>query len=235
MPCWRVSRFRLFALASATGLLLAAAPAYAQRTLTRAAYLDKLHGMWFGQLIANHSGRSVEGHYTTREPAPDSVFAWVIKTTPADPWTGDDDTSFEYLYLHTLETYGLNPTSANIKQEWSDHVVAYYGIFIANLQAKILMGYGFAPPDTGSYRYNFHAYAIDAQITTESLGAMSPVCASGPSTGCRRSAGSATPVSRCTPPSSTRPCTQPPPSKLTLKPSSKRARSASRRLPAPGR
>jgi len=159
------------AILLAAGLL--ATPTNAERTITDAAYLDKLRGMWFGQLIGNHTGRPFEGQYCTREAAPDSAFAWVIKTSYADPWTGDDDTSFEYLYLHCLETYGLDPSFGQIQSEWDAHV-SLSGIYIANRQAKFLMTHGFAAPLTGSYRYNMHAYAIDSQITTESLGALSP-------------------------------------------------------------
>jgi hypothetical protein len=147
--------------------------ATADRTISDAVLLDKLRGMWFGQLIANHTGRPLEGSNTTREALPDAAFSWVIKTTQQDPWTGDDDTNFEYLNLHGLETYGVSPTQAQIQAEWNQHVT-YTGIYIANLQAKFLMDHGLFAPATGSYRHNMHAYAIDSQITTESLGAMSP-------------------------------------------------------------
>jgi hypothetical protein len=51
-----------------------------------------------------------------------------------------------------------------------DRHVLLSGIYIANRQAWYLMSHGFAAPATGAYRHNMHAYAIDAQITTESLG-----------------------------------------------------------------
>ncbi len=148
-------------------------PAWGQRTLEANVYRDKLRGMWFGQLIGNHSGRDFEGKYCTREAAPDELFQWVIKSSYEDPWTGDDDTNFEYLYLHTLETYGIDPSYAQIQDEWDQHV-PLTGIYIANKQAKYLMTHGFSPPETGSYTNNIHAFAIDSQITTESLGAISP-------------------------------------------------------------
>ncbi len=157
------------------GVMIAGAtpPAQAQRTISAEEYVGRLRGMWFGQLLGNHTGRPFEGQYCTREAAPDDAFAWVIKTSYEDPWTGDDDTSFEYLYLHTLETHGLDPTGTQIQAEWDAHV-PLDGIYIANRQAKYLMGHGFLVPETGSYRDNFHAYAIDSQITTEALGALSP-------------------------------------------------------------
>ncbi len=153
--------------------MLAVHPAWGQRTLQADVYRDKLRGMWFGQLIGNHTGRDFEGKYCTREAAPDEQFQWVIKTNYEDPWTGDDDTNFEYLYLHTLETYGIDPTYTQIEDEW-DQYVPLTGIYIANKQAKYLMNHGFSPPETGWYVHNIHAFAIDSQITTESLGALAP-------------------------------------------------------------
>jgi hypothetical protein len=154
-------------------VLSAPATSRAERTISADTLLDKLRGMWFGELIANHTGRPVEGFYTTREAAPDEVFQWVIKTSSADPWTGDDDTNFEYLNLHCMETFGIAPTPAQRQSEWLEHVT-YNGIYIANLQARLLIDHGYLTPATGAWRNNMHAYAIDSQITTESLGAMSP-------------------------------------------------------------
>ena len=135
----------LLVLTSVVCAALFPSAALADRTISEAALLDKLRGMWFGQLIGNHSGRSSEGMYRTREAGPDSAFAWVIKTSYQDPWTGDDDTNFEYLYLHCLEVYGLNPSYAQIQSEWNAHVTLD-GIYIANLQAKFLMNHGFLAP-----------------------------------------------------------------------------------------
>lgn len=163
----------LWRIVGGLALLAACAPASAQRTISAAEYHDRLRGMWFGELVGNYAGRATEGQYNSREAAPDSVFVWVLKTSDADPWQGDDDTNFEYLYLHCLETCGLNPTPVQIRQEWLDHVTST-GIYIANLQAYCLLHAGYLPPDTGAWRYNLHAWAIDAQITTEAVGACAP-------------------------------------------------------------
>jgi hypothetical protein len=160
-------------LAQLIALGLEVRPVIAQREISAAEYHDRLRGMWFGQLIANNTGKPFEGYYTGREAAPDSAFDWIIQTSYEEPWFGDDDTNFEYLYLHCLETYGLNPTCTQIQSEWDAHV-PLSGIWIANRQAKYLMNHGFPIPDTGSYAYNMHAYAIDSQITTEAFGALSP-------------------------------------------------------------
>ena len=168
---WTRTRMALLA-----GLIVCGAgpiPVRAQRTIAADDYRDRLRGMWFGELIGNHTGRPFEGQYCGWDSAPDAAFAWVTKTSEEDPWTGDDDTSFEYLYLHTLETCGLAPTTAQIQGEWDVHV-PLADIYIANLQAKFLMIHGLVIPQTGTYRNNMHANAIDGQITTEALGALSP-------------------------------------------------------------
>lgn len=154
-------------------LVAATHPVHADRVISSAALEDKLRGVWFGQNIGIQTGLSFEGFYNTREAAPDAAFLWINKTSAADPWRGDDAIDFEYLYLHAMETHGLAPTPADIRTEWDDHV-PFSIIFIANLQAKLLMNAGRLPPETGAYRYNMHAYAIDSQITTDSLGAMTP-------------------------------------------------------------
>ena len=172
-PCRHPTRMGITIFARLVWLGMAVTPAAGQQEISAAEYYDRLHGMWFGQLIANHTGKPFEGYYTGREAAPDSEFVWIIQTSYEDPWLGDDDTNFEYLYLHCLETHGLGPTGPQIQGEWDAHV-PLSGIWFANKQAKYLMNHGFLIPDSGSYAYNMHAYAIDSQITTESFGALSP-------------------------------------------------------------
>jgi len=154
-------------------LILAAtalAPAArAEKTISRSLLYDKMRGMWLGQLIGNNAGRATEGQYSGSLPNPASSVPWVLKQV----WDGDDDTDMEYLALHILEATALDPNNAELAQQWMDHVTAS-GIYIANKQAWCLLANGLIPPDTGSRRYNRHWYAIDSQITTESIGALCP-------------------------------------------------------------
>jgi len=149
--------------------LLSWEPARAENVIAADELSDKLRGMWLGQLIGNAAGRDTEGVYSGSEPNPASAVPWVIK----QEWDADDDTDIEYLDLHILETYGLDCTAQEIAEQWQEHVTTS-GIYIANRQAWYLMQDGYLPPDTGSRRYNEHWYAIDSQITTEVLGAISP-------------------------------------------------------------
>ncbi len=50
------------------------ASVYADRPLDKADYADKLRGIWFGQLIGNHTGRPTEGQYTLDAPLPPELF-----------------------------------------------------------------------------------------------------------------------------------------------------------------
>ena len=143
--------------------------ASAERTISADELSDKLRGMWLGQLIGNAAGRDTEGQYSGSMPNPSASVPWVIK----QEWDADDDTDIEYVALHILETDGLDCTSQEIAEQWLNHITVS-GIYIANRQAWYLMGDGYLPPDTGSRAYNEHWYAIDSQITTEVLGAISP-------------------------------------------------------------
>lgn len=140
-----------------------------ERTISSAELLDKLHGMWLGQLLGNAAGRATEGVYSGPEPNPNPSVPWVIKQA----WDADDDTDIEYVTLHILESCGFDCDANDIAGQWLDHV-SPEGIFIANRQAWCLMRDGYRPPQTGSRHYNPHWYSIDAQIGTELLGALSP-------------------------------------------------------------
>jgi hypothetical protein len=154
--------FALFAL------ITFGSQAKAEKTILADDVNDKLRGMWLGQLIGNNAGRSTEGRYQST-PDPNVSEPWVLK----QQWDADDDTDFEYIAMHILDTNGFDCNSQQIANQWRTHVTSS-GIYIANRQAWYLMGDGNIPPQTGSRTYNEHWYSIDSQITTESLGAISP-------------------------------------------------------------
>jgi len=141
----------------------------AERTIAADVYFDKLHGMWLGQLIGNMAGRPTEGVYSGAEPNPAESVPWVLMAE----WPADDDTDLEYLAQHIFLAHGLDPTGAELRDEWLAHV-PISSVYVANRQARYLMNAGFIPPLTGSYQHNTCWHTIDAQITTESLGAIAP-------------------------------------------------------------
>jgi hypothetical protein len=163
-------------------LLLLCETAFAERTILAEAYLDRLQGMWLGQLMGNYAGRRREGsiqrgglvyqvnwtdpnHIDPVTGKNDYVFRDAI-------WDGDDDTCFEYLYTDVLKN-NSDPSHADIGQAWADHI-AHPSFYIANRQARWRIAKGDLPPVTGSINRNAHWYAIDSQITTETLGALTP-------------------------------------------------------------
>ena len=141
----------------------------AERTITAVDLFDRMRGMWLGQLIGNAAGRPTEGLYSSAEPNPAESVPWQIRLV----WDADDDTDIEYVALHSLLMAGFDCNSAEIAGEWLDHITDK-GIYVANKQAWRLMLDGHLPPETGSRTFNEHWYSIDAQISTEVLGAVSP-------------------------------------------------------------
>ncbi|HON90892.1 MAG TPA: ADP-ribosylglycohydrolase family protein [Sedimentisphaerales bacterium] len=141
----------------------------ADRAISAFELFDRMRGMWLGQLIGNAAGRASEGLYSGSSPNPDQSVPWQIKQV----WDADDDTDIEYLALHTLMTHGFDCNSLDITHDWLEHMTGD-GIYVANRQSWRLMLDGHTPPDTGSRTYNQHWYSLDAQIGTESLGAISP-------------------------------------------------------------
>ena len=140
-----------------------------QTSVSADVYRNKLMGMWVGELIGNYAGRPREG-YVQRGGLNYDV-DW-DSAVAIDTWDGDDDTCFELLYADVLAA-NADPTPAQIGQEWRDHILPNT-FYIANRQARYLMERSFIPPQTGSINNNMHWYAIDSQITTESIGAMTP-------------------------------------------------------------
>jgi hypothetical protein len=143
----------------------AASPA---RTLSAEVYFDKVHGAWQATMVANHTGLLHEGKYLD-EPSP----ANSIELALLEQWSTDDDTSIEWVDLHILETYGLDPTYTQIRDEWVDHL--NHDIWVSGLRARQLMDKGVLPPDTGSAELNPEGvWSIGAQLYTELFGMMSP-------------------------------------------------------------
>jgi len=151
-------------------IMAAAAPALAERTLSADDYLDKLRGMWLGEILGNYAGRPYEGAYATRGGVPIETLDWSFIST--NPWVGDDDTVFEYMYVDLLARCPA-PSPSQTRSIWEEHV-PLPSFYIANRQARWLMAGNLTPPATGSIQKNMHWYAIDAQITTESVGASAP-------------------------------------------------------------
>ena len=80
-------------------------------------YLDKVHGAWQAIMVANHTGLAHEGVYLDEASTADTIDLLLL-----DEWSTDDDTAVEWVDLHILEIYGLEPTYAQIRDEWITHL-----------------------------------------------------------------------------------------------------------------
>jgi autotransporter-associated beta strand protein len=158
-------------LLTALTLAALAAPLRAERTIPASVYLDRLQGMWLGEIIGGAAGAPYEGKYTSRG-GNTVTLNWSTILNPAKPWVADDDTVLEYMNLGLVYDYGI-PLGTQLKAAWQTYVPSG-SLWCADKQGRFLMNYGFTPPDTGSLRNNVNWNYIDSQITTEALGAAAP-------------------------------------------------------------
>jgi hypothetical protein len=138
------------------------------RAIEADVYLDKVRGAWKAAMVANHTGLVHEGEYLDEPSSANSIELVLL-----DAWPTDDDTAVEWVDLHILETYGLEPTYAQIRDEWVDHL--NNDIWVSTLRARQLMDRGVLPPETGGAALNPDGvWSIDAQLQTELFGLVSP-------------------------------------------------------------
>ena len=170
--------------------------------ISRKNYVDQLEGFWLGQSIANWTGLITEmdkikpPFYTDENwGKSDQKNIWGYYVSPKDtiidfylikkgkPWGADDDTDIEYMYQHLLDennTSILTPTQ--IREGWLNHIysneTAPSGenyLWVSNETAYYLMMNGLLPPETSEPKRNSNYSMIDAQLTTEIFGVLSPV------------------------------------------------------------
>jgi hypothetical protein len=164
-------------------------------------YSNKLEGFWLGQSIANWTGLITEmdkignigeiktGNFYTRENwskkdepniwSPNNKYETIdfVLRNKNEIWGSDDDTDIEYMYQELLfqsnETV-LSPK--DIRDGWLKHmkIEEENFLWVSNQKAFDLMNQGFMPPETSNPKFNEHFDMIDAQLTTEIFGLLSP-------------------------------------------------------------
>lgn len=162
-----------------------AALGWAPVAVSEALYTDRLRGTWMAQCIANWTGLRTEGCRQSEPFLTDADWGTVVCGGPLDfntggnPWGADDDTDIEYVYLHTLSNAtrpggiaATTLTGVEIRDAWVSHVNR--SIWVSNARARALMSRGVVPPATGLGVANRDRLMIDAQLTTEFFGALSP-------------------------------------------------------------
>ena len=170
--------------------------------ISRKKYMDQMQGFWLGQSIANWTGLITEmdkikpPFYTDKNwGGPDKKNIWGNYISPKDtiitfylvekgkPWGADDDTDIEYMYQHLLDENNISILSPEqIRKGWLNHIysneTAPAGenyLWVSNETAYYLMIDGFIPPETSEPERNPNFSMIDAQLTTEIFGVLSPV------------------------------------------------------------
>ena len=93
-------------------------------------------------------------------------------------WGSDDDTDIEYMYqelLYISREIVLSPEK--IRDAWIKHIKLEEENFlwVSNQKAFDLMNDGVLPPETSDPTLNEHYDMIDAQLTTEIFGLLSPI------------------------------------------------------------
>ena len=166
-------------------------------------YRDKLKGFWLGQCIANMTGLVTEmdkignigeiktGKFYTSEdwgkldqpsifsPNKSSELSKTIDFVFEQDgmWPADDDTDIEYMYQELLLNYKTSFLSPDqIRDGWINHIKQKEENFlwVSNQKAFDLMNDGYVPPKTSDPKLNEYYDMIDAQLTTEIFGLLSP-------------------------------------------------------------
>ncbi len=119
-------------------------------------------------MVANHTGLDLQGVYLEQPGTAETLDLLLL-----DEWSTDDDTHVEWVDLHILETYGLEPTYEQIRDEWIDHL--NNDIWVSALRARQLMDEGIIPPATSDPQLNPEGvWSIGAQLQTELFGLLAP-------------------------------------------------------------
>ena len=172
--------------------------------ISRENYTNKLHGFWLGQSIANWTGLITEmdkignigeiktGNFYTRDDwgGKDQRSIWedslvdksrvkidFVLKDESDIWGSDDDTDIEYMYQYLLNFNDTSILSPNqIRDGWLKHIKSNEENYLweSNQVAFDLMKSGMKPPETGDPINNNSYMMIDAQLTTEIFGLLSP-------------------------------------------------------------
>ena len=113
---------------------------------------------------------------------------WVL-VEPGESWGADDDTDIEYIYLDLLaKSPSVRLSGEQIRSAWLEHIyrddetpfTTAEGqpenyLWVSNEAAfELMLEHGLAPPATSDPALNPHTDMIDAQLTTELFGALTP-------------------------------------------------------------
>lgn len=130
--------------------------------LSEREYLDKVYGCWLGKSI----GGTLGGPYEGQKRVLNLTF---YDPVPKEPLP-NDDLDLQLVWLHALQTRGIDIDAQDLAQEWLDHVIypfCEYGYSQTNLRK------GLRPPVSGRYN-NWFINCMGAPIRSEIWAAIAP-------------------------------------------------------------
>jgi hypothetical protein len=168
---------------SLIGFVTHAAAAAPRTELDAKTYSGQLRGMWLAQSIANWTGLETEGTRIDQPFYTDADWGRAVDFVFQEPWRADDDTDVEYILLHLMSEYDTTLlTPQQLADGWDTYFRREEFVWISNLSSLRLIRRGALPPATGMGAVNaandpkeeMSYLMIDAQLTTELCGALTP-------------------------------------------------------------
>lgn len=145
-----------------------------QVTLSKEVLLDKIKGGWAGQAIGCTYGGPTEFKYQgslipeyVKIDWNDSTMTWWYDNSPGLY----DDVYMDVTFVKVFDSLGLD---APVDAFASAFANAPYPLWHANQAARFNLQHGIKAPESGHWKYNFHANDIDFQIEADFAGLMSP-------------------------------------------------------------
>jgi hypothetical protein len=142
--------------------------AAAVRTLSRAAFEDKVRGGWAGQMIGVSFGAPTEFRSNGKIIEGD-LPAWTPERV--ENAIDQDDLYVEMTFAAVMDRIGLDATSEQYGEAFR---TSEYDLWHANAGARRMLDRGVKAPLSGDPRYNVHADDIDFQIEADFIGLMAP-------------------------------------------------------------
>lgn len=138
-------------------------------TLSDEQLYDRLLGGWIGSMIGVAWAAPTEFRYCGTIMPEAEMPAWVPSLI--NDAFGQDDLYVEIPFMEAMAEHGVQCGVEKMAEKFRD---SKFPLWHANMQARKNLQNGLLPPESGSYKYNFHADDIDWQIECDFLGIMYP-------------------------------------------------------------
>jgi len=139
------------------------------RETMRDDFFDKIAGGWYGKLIGNQLGRSVEGKNFKEIEQEYGLIEYYVEVP--NGFGPDDDPEYLVLDLHAIRVHGVALDSKILALEWLEHLTL---VFTAEKVALENMKRGLMPPLSAIFRNPYQEW-IGAQMRGELWGMISPL------------------------------------------------------------